>query len=64
MQMSVSFAASCGDHFVAPLGCFQISSCPIFSDVEESSESETLALRLPRAVSFCNTSDGFFRLFF
>lgn len=54
--MSVSFAASCRDPFVASLDCFCISSCPIFFDVEDSPEFEILPFRFPRSDSFCNSS--------
>lgn len=56
--MSVSFAASCRDAFVASLGCFSISNCPIFFHVEDSPESEILPFRFPRSDSFCNSSYG------
>lgn len=58
MQMSVSFAASCRDPFVASLGCFCISNCPIFFDVEDSPEFEILPFRFRRSDSFCNSSHG------
>lgn len=43
-------------HFVASLGCFHISSCPISFDVEDSHESEILPFRFSRSDAFCNSS--------
>lgn len=43
-------------HFVASLGCFHISSCPIYFDVEDFPESEILPFRFSRSDAFCNSS--------